>query len=732
MVRRVLAVALFLASFSFAQSAQLTPASASSFANPSPNYELASRWMPSKFGKLVFDTAVTPHWFESSDRFWYSYETTDGTRWWVVDPAKRTRVPLWDNTKMASALNTLTNFPYDSQHLPLRNVKLVKQDTAIRFDIEVSRDGVIPEEKKSDEGDEENQDDQQQQRGRRDQNGQGADDAAARPRDTRTIYFEYELATGKVTRLDGFQDRRRPMWASISPDENTIIFTRHDNLYVMDAASYAKAQKNPADPSITETQLTTDGEAKYSYARQLITEDAEQLKRENKKDAENKLGQRSPAVTIHWSKDSKKFALVRNDERKVAELWVILTLKNPRPVLESYPYAMPGDENVPIPEIQIFDVAARKAVKVEARNFYQQMLSIEDAQVSSREREQQREQQGERQGAGQFRTSPRWLADGSDKLYFTSMSRNFRSVDVCVADANTGAVKTLIQERANVWLDLKPLRLVSNGAELIWWSERDGWGHYFLFDGATGKLKNQITSGEFMADQVVSVNSTARQMYFTGTGYDHSEDPYYDHLFRVNLDGSGLKMIVNGNFSHAFSAADDGKYFVDNFSRVDLAPRSVLYDDQGTTIADLETADVKRLLEAGFKFPETFRVKADDGVTDLYGVLYKPFDFDPNKKYPLIEYVYPGPQTESVSKAFVKGGAGAANLALAQMGFIVIEVGGRGGSPQRNKWYDAYGYFNLRDYGLADKKAAAEQLAAIHPYIDANRVGIWGHSGGGF
>src|SRR5438270_2628471 len=307
LIRRFLALALIAAPFALAQTAQLTPASTPTFANPSPNYDLASRWMPSKAGKLVFDTSVTPHWFENSDRFWYSFETSDGTRWWVVDPAKRTRVPLWENTKLAIALNTLTNFPYDSQHLPLRNVKLVKQDTAIRFDIEVSKDGVIPEEKPEekqdkkvdeqtqDEENTQNDQDGTQQRGRgqsrqSDQTG----DNATKPetKDTRTIYFEYELSTGKVTRLDNFQDRRRPMWAAISPDENTIIFTRNHNLYMIDAANYAKAQKNPADASIVETQLTTDGEAKYSYARQLITEDAEQLKRENKKDAENKAGQR--------------------------------------------------------------------------------------------------------------------------------------------------------------------------------------------------------------------------------------------------------------------------------------------------------------------------------------------------------------------------------------------------------------------------------------------------------
>ncbi|MBV8205606.1 MAG: DPP IV N-terminal domain-containing protein [Acidobacteria bacterium] len=697
-------------------------------AAPAPNYELAARFMPSKVGKMVFDTSVTPHWFENSDRFWYSYETSDGARWWVVDPVKRTRVPLWDNSKMAIALNTLTNFPYNSQHLPLRNVKLVKNDATIRFDIEISSDGVIPEEKK--EGTEENGEENNQDETQRGRNGQrAAGEEAERPRDTRTIYFEYDLATGKVTRLDGFQDRRRPMWAAISPDENTIVFARGHNLYMMDGANYAKALKNPADASVAETQLTTDGEERNSYARHLITEDAEQLKKEDKKDAENKSGMRTPAVSIHWSKDSKKFALVRNDDRKVADLWVVLTLKNPRPVLESYPYAMPGEENVPIPELVVFDVASRKSVKVQARNFYHQMLSIEDAPVSSREREQQREQQGERQGAGQFRTSPRWLADGSDKLYFSSMSRNFRSVDICVADTATGAVKTLIQERANVWLDVKPVRLVNNGAELIWWSERDGWGHYYLYDGATGKLKNQITTGEYMADQVVSVDNAAHAVYFTATGYDRGEDPYYNHLFRTNLDGSGLKMVANGNFSHAFTASDDGKYIVDNYSRVDTAPRSVVYDAQGSTLVDLETTDVKRLAEAGFKFPETFHVKADDGITDLYGVLYKPFDFDPNRKYPLIEFVYPGPQTESVTKTFTPKSP---NIALAQMGFIVIEVGGRGGSPQRDKWYDAFGYGNLRDYGLADKKAAAEQLAAIHPYIDLNRVGIWGHSGGGF
>jgi dipeptidyl-peptidase-4 len=190
-----------------------------------------------------------------------------------------------------------------------------------------------------------------------------------------------------------------------------------------------------------------------------------------------------------------------------------------------------------------------------------------------------------------------------------------------------------------------------------------------------------------------------------------------------------MKLLNAGNASHAVAMSDDLRYFIDTSSRVDTAPESMLYDTFGASVTKLETTDVSALKEAGFKFPEPFAVKADDGVTDLYGVMYKPFDFDETKKYPVIAYVYPGPQTESVTKTFNPRGT---SMSLAQYGFIVIEVGNRGGNPQRSKWYHNYGYGNLRDYGLADKKAAIEQLARRCPYIDVNRVGIWGHSGGGF
>ena len=704
-----------------------------------PNYALEARFLPDAMNKLVFDLSVTPHWFTQSDKFWYSYRTTEGTSYYIVDPVKKSKSPLWDNVKIAASLSLLTNFPYDAQHLPIKRLKLVNKDTRMRFEVEIRKNAVVPNEPEKKSQDDGSQQGNESETKQTDQQAQRTDrattDSSGQPtepkEETRTLVFEYDLATGKLSRLDNAEPmRKKPLWASVSPDEKSVVFVRGYNLFLMDAENYAKALKKAGDSAVVETQLTTDGLERFSYARRLLPEQQDELKKEDKGET-NKAGIRWPAITVHWSQDSRKFAVVRNDDRKVPDYWVIHSLANPRPILETYPYQLPGEDVMPVQQLEIVDVGTKQLVAVQAKNFSEQELRIADAPLLERDREEQREEQeGLQEGAAMpvTRVSPRWLGDGSGKLYFTSTDRDFRKVDVCVADTSTGSSKTLVEERSNVWLSTKPLRLVNNGQELIWWSERDGWGHYYLFD-STGKLKNQITSGEYVTDQIVSLDEKARTIYFTANGREHGVDPYYTFLYHANLDGSGLQLLSPGNASHVFSAPDDGRYFADTFSRVDTAPKSVLLDTQGAHLADLETTDVSQLLDAGFRFPEMFKVKADDGVTDLYGVMYKPFDFDPGKKYPLIEFVYPGPQTESVNKTFSPKSP---NVPLAQLGFIVIEVGARGGSPQRDKWYDSYGYGNLRDYGLADKKVAAERLAGLHPYIDLSRVGMWGHSGGGF
>ncbi len=698
----------------------------------SPNYELASQWTLPKIDKLVFNTEVTPHWLEFSDRFWYSYETREGKRYFIVDPSAAARprakaagikAPLFDHAKMAAMLASATLVPMDAQHLPIKALKFVNKDAALQIEVQVPKDAVIPGLKKkpvttTNEGSAAvkegesgiGSDDPQQRRGVGTDAGEDEESDGAK----KSVGFEYDLASGKLSLLPDFEPSKKPAWASVSPDSQTVVFARGHNLYMMDGANYEKARKHPDDTSVVETQLTTDGEEHFGYDKRLNDDDRKALKKDSKGD-KNKAGPRVPSIAIDWSKDSTKLALVRRDERKVKDLWVIDSLANPRPTLESYRYAMPGEPNVPQPQIEIVTLATKARVKVKADRFKDESLQIEQARASALGREREH-------------TEPQWVSDTSDKLYFTRTSRDLHQVDLCVADTATGEVKTLIEERLNVYLETRPVQLIHGGQELVWWSERDGWAHYYLYDG-NGTLKRQITSGEYVCDDILSVDEKTRTMIITAVGRESGEDPYYVHAYRIGLDGGTPKLLDPGDFSHAISINDSGTYFVDTASRVNTTPKSALIDANGTPLGDLETTDVSAFVDAGYKFPEPFKVKADDGVTDIYGVMYKPFDFDPVRKYPIIAFVYPGPQTESVTKIFSPKNQ---NIALAQLGFIVIEVGNRGGNPNRSKWYHTYGYGNLRDYGLADKKAAIEQLARRFPFIDIDRVGITGHSGGGF
>ncbi len=681
------------------------------------NYELAEQWTPAKMGKLVFDTSVTPHWLDQGDRFWYTFENSKGRKFYIVDPVKKTRTYVFDPVKLAGQLTTATGLPYESQHLPITTIRFVKNDTAIQFDINVPRDAVIPGEKKTSTGSQTSTDAQRGNGGNNDepqQQGRGGRGGAAAPgRNEKQLHFEYELSTSKLTLLDDAPPRK-PAWASISPDEKTVVFTRDHNLYMMDAANYAKALKKADDPSIVETKITEDGVEDFGYGGGRGA-GGDQQQEENQGENQDNTHQRASAGNVAWSRDSKRVALVRRDSRKVEKLWVINSLANPRPTLDTYAYAMPGDKNIPIPQLEVIELASKKRDILKTNAWKDQSLQVEVERPTAKEREHDR-------------TEAVWASPDPNKLYFTRISRDLHRVDVCVADLTTGSIKPVIEERMNVYIETKPLKFINNGAEMIWWSERDGWGHYYLYS-SDGTLKNQIDKGEYVAEDIVNVDEKARQLFMTADGREDGENPYYMHMYRAALDGSGMKLLDPGDATHAIQMSDSAKYFVDNGSRVNTAPEATLVDGNGSVVMPLEKVDMGRAIEAGYKFPEPFKVKADDGITDIYGVMYKPFDFDPNKKYPLIEYVYPGPQTESVDYAF---NARSNNVMLANFGFIVVTVGNRGGNPNRSKWYHTYGYNNLRDYGLADKKTAAEQLAERYPFIDIDRVGMWGHSGGGF
>lgn len=648
------------------------------------NYQLAARFSPKKLDKMVFSTSVDPHWLKKSERFWYVYETSEGKKWYIVDPAKASKQIMFDNAAMAEKLSLLVKDPFDAQHLGIENLKFVKEENIIQFEVR-STEEVEKKDTTAKKG-----------------------SPAAKEKEKKTFYLEYNLQTGELTELKDFKKPKpRPAWASIAPNKQWVVFSRNYNLYWMDSTNYNKAVQNEDDSTIVEHQFTTDGVEYYSYGGGGGNEtNVDKEKNKNKR----------KSVYLLWSPDSKWFTLTRTDSRKVKDLWVINNIAEPRPTLETYKYQMPGEAEAPIDEFLLFDFTNKTKRVINANQYKNQTISFWSKPVLEKERDDD------------FRAAI-WLGT-NDKFYFTRTSRDLKRIDVCLVDVATAGVKVLIEEKLNTYVEIRRLALINDGKELVHWSERNGWAHFYLYD-ENGKLKNAITTGAFHCEDVVGIDEKARTLYFTGNGRENNEDPYYLHLYRVNLDGSGMKLLNPGDYDNPNPGMNDASQFiVNNFSRVNTVPKSVLYDNTGRKIMDLETADLSRLFEAGYKFPQPFKVKADDGITDLYGVMYKPYDFDSTKKYPIIEYVYPGPQTEAVNKSFSRGADRTDRLA--QFGFIVITVGNRGGNPARSKWYHNYGYGNLRDYGLADKKAAAEQLADRYSFIDISRVGIHGHSGGGF
>ena len=648
------------------------------------NYAQAARYSPKRLGKLLYSTTVDPHWLQKSDRFWYMYETSEGKKWYIVDPAKALKKPMFDNMKMAASITRIVKDPFDAEHLPIENVKFIKDENAIQFQVQSSLEEV----KK--------------------------DTASRRPgatvREKKIFYFEYNLLTGELTEIADYKKPLpRPMWGTVSPDSQKVVFSRNFNLYWMDKASYEKAKKKEDDSSIVEHQLTKDGIEYYSYGgggNGGVNETNVEKERNAKK--------RKP-VFVFWSPDSKKFAMERIDQRKVKDLWVVHSAEEGRPTLETYKYHMPGETDAPVSYIYIFDMAAQSSKMLNTSAFKNQDLGIWGAVTLQNNRD------------NDFRSNT-WLGDET-KFYLNRTSRDLKRIDVCKVDVNTGEIKVLIPERLNTYVEIRRIGVVNKGKDLIEWSERDGWAHLYLYD-EDGKLKNQITKGPYHVEDITNIDEKKRIVYFTANAMETNENPYYVHLYKINFDGTGLKLLDPGDYDHTTSMNDNAQYFIDTYSRVNTGPKTSLFASDGRKIMDLETTDLSRLMETGYKFPQTFKVKADDGVTDLFGVMYRPYDFDSTKKYPIIEYVYPGPQTESVNKAFSRSMDYTDRLA--QMGFIVITIGNRGGNPARSKWYHNFGYGNLRDYGLADKKTAVEQLADRYKFIDLDKVGITGHSGGGF
>jgi len=492
-----------------------------------------------------------------------------------------------------------------------------------------------------------------------------------------SMKFIFDISTQKLTIKDSlWKEKKKLSWPTYSTDSTWIAYAKNHNLFLM----------KRKDKDSVEIQLTTDGERYYSYAQ----------------NSEDTTKNKKLKANVDWFKNSKKLYSERQDERKVKDLFVIDVLAQPRPKLESYRYSMPGEQFVPQSELAIFDVATKKRIDVDVKKWKDQTINV--AWTSQKE---------------------------ADKLILIRKDRPLKKLDVCLVNAETGALSVLFSEETWPYFNNEYSRIsvINEGNDIIWWSERTGWGQLYLYDGK-GTLKNQITNGYFVTGRIERIDTLGRNVYFEAFGKEEGVHPYYSMKYKAAIDKSPVTLITKEGANHSFSMSKSNKFFVDTYSAVDKIPEAVLRDNNGNILLKLEKADLSQLFKTGWKMPQTIVVKAKDGVTDLYGVMYKPFNFDSTKKYPVISYVYPGPQTESVQYSFtVSGGK---NVALAQLGFIVVNFGHRGGSPMRNNYYHTFGYNDLRDYPLADDKYGLEQLADTYKFIDINRVGIYGHSGGGF
>ncbi len=469
-----------------------------------------------------------------------------------------------------------------------------------------------------------------------------------------------------------------------SPDGKRTAFIRNWNLWVREIASGR------------ETQLTTDGVEDFGYA------------------TDNAGWSHSERPIVVWSPDSRKIATFQQDQRNTGDMYLVDTRVG-HPKLEAWKYPLPGDGNVTMIQRVIVDLDGPRVIRLRMPPDQHRSTLCDDVACRGDAIDMQ------------------WSPDGSH-LAFVSTSRDHKREQLRVADATTGAVRDVLDETVATFFESGNGRInwryLPASNEVIWFSERDNWGQLYLYDLETGKLKNQITTGDGNVTQVLRVDEAKRAIYFLGVGREKGRDPYFTHLYRIGFDGRNQQLLTPEHATHEVAMSPSGRFFVDTYSTPEVPPVSMLRDADGQDVMPLEKADVSKLLATGWKPPVPFTIKARDNVTDLYGLMYKPTNFDPTRTYPIVNHIYPGPQTGSVgSRAFSPARGDVQSLA--ELGFIVVEIDGMGTPWRSKKFHEAY-YGDMGDNTLPDQVAGMKQLAQRYPWIDIDRAGIYGHSGGGY
>jgi dipeptidyl aminopeptidase/acylaminoacyl peptidase len=472
----------------------------------------------------------------------------------------------------------------------------------------------------------------------------------------------------------------------LSPDRKQEAFIRNWNLWVRDVATGK------------ETQLTTNGVENYGYA------------------TDNAGWKHTDNAILEWSPDSKQIATFQQDQRLTGDMYLVTTQVG-HPQLQAWKYPLPGDQHVTMIERVVIDVPTRKVVRLKTPADQHRSTLCDDVSC------------GDSGGWDDVK----WAPD-SKTVAFVSTSRDHKHETFRIADAKTGEVRTVFHEDVPTYFESGNgsvnWRYLPGTNEAIWYSERSNWGNLYLYDLAHGQLKHAITSGDGNVTEIVKVDTKTRTVWFRGVGFTSGVNPYYQQFWKVSLDGGQPVLLTPEPADHEISMSDDGKYFVDSYSTSDKPPVAVLRDaSDGHAVTTVAKADIQRLLATGWQPPELFTVKARDGKTDLYGLMFKPTHFDPQKKYPIVDYVYPGPQTGSIA-SFGFMPSHYDNQSLAELGFVVVAINGMG-TPWRSKSFHDTWYGNMGDNTLPDQVAGIKELGQRYPWIDLDHVGIWGHSGGG-
>jgi dipeptidyl aminopeptidase/acylaminoacyl peptidase len=471
---------------------------------------------------------------------------------------------------------------------------------------------------------------------------------------------------------------------NLSPDGKRAVFIRDHNLWLRDLITDK------------ESQLTTDGIKDFGYA----TNNAGWVRRD------------SPVVT--WAPDSKKLTTFKHDGRNVGDMGIVSTAVG-HPKIDVWKYPLPGDEHIFAIHRVVIDVESKKVTPLDmAPDAHRSTITDHVA------------------GRNGELLDIDW-ADDSKTFAFVSSTRDHKTATLKIADAKTGKVKRVMSETQKSFfesgVDGISWQYLEKSNEAIWFSQRSNWGHLYLIDLATGKVKQQITQGDWTVIELLYVDQKTGKLIFTGAGKEGS-DPYYHYLYSVNKDGSELTLLTPEKKHHRITLNKAGTHFLDRAATPTTAEISRVRAVSNNKELTIETMDISQLKASGWQAPVEFIVKDRNGENDIYGLMYKPTNFDASQSYPVVNYLYPGPQVGSIRGRHFRSARGD-NQAIAELGFIVIEIDALG-TPGRSKTFHEFYYGNMGDSGIPDQVSAIEQLAKRHNWIDATRVGIWGHSGGGF